>query len=43
MLNIYDTVEEFKDSNIIDRCEEYFLWLKSLVEECTRLFNNQDN
>lgn len=41
-LNIYETVEEFKDSNIIDKCEEYFLWLKSLVEECTSLFNNQD-
>ncbi|MBU8908481.1 hypothetical protein [Desertibacillus haloalkaliphilus] len=43
ILNIYDTVEEFKDSNVIDKCEEYFLWLKSLVEECTSLFNNQDN
>lgn len=43
ILNIYDTVEEFKDGNVIDKCEEYFLWLKSLVEECTSLFNNQDN
>lgn len=42
-LNIYHTVEEFKDSNIIDKCEEYFLWLKSVVEECTRLFDNQSN
>lgn len=42
-LNIYETVEEFKDSNIIDKCEEYFLWLKSLVEECTSLFDNQEN
>ncbi|MFD2046402.1 hypothetical protein ACFSTA_18830 [Ornithinibacillus salinisoli] len=42
-LNIHDTVEEFKGSNIIDKCEEYFLWLKSLVEECTSMFNNQDN
>lgn len=42
-LNIYDTVEEFKDSDIVEKCEEYFFWLKSLVEECTNLFNNQDN
>lgn len=42
-LNIYDTVEEFKESNIIDKCEEYLLWLKLLVEECTELFNKQDN
>ncbi len=43
VLNVYDTVEEFKDSNVIDKCEEYFLWLKSLVEECMSLFNNQVN
>ncbi|WP_313232425.1 hypothetical protein [Tissierella praeacuta] len=39
-LDVYDTVEEFKDNNIIDKCEEYFLWLKSIVKECSSLFND---
>lgn len=41
-VNIYDTVKEFKDSNIVEKCEEYFNWLKSIVKECDMLFNKRN-
>lgn len=38
VLKISTTVEEFKDKDIIDICEEYDSWLTDVVSECIRKF-----
>lgn len=38
-LKISKTVEEFKDKDIINICEEYDTWLTSVVNECINTFS----
>lgn len=38
ILRVMKTVEEFKNKDIIDVCEEYDVWLTGIVSECIEMF-----